>query len=773
MEKSKEKVINEGDGVFASIAAAVARRKSSPKVLLTDIAVALISLVFVRSPLVFGAHPLAIALLSVLPSWVVAALIGTVLGALTLGEGGVVYAMTAIIVVFLRLIISTSTKTAAPTLFGEGILLRMSVAVIGGFAVAVYEILLEGLSLTAALFGITMVIAPPIVAIALAGIFEYGENALRLIVTAAPVLRENTGRSIYFKVSVGVLLFLISFGTRGYSLLGISVAYMISAFSALFAARSFGAVYGAAAGFVSALAVSGSNAAGFMLSGLVAGAFSQLGGAYASAFGGVALAVFSAYVAGPVGLAEVLPEYAVAATLCYPMLKKIKSPSKVSAEDGTERSAIDMIGTMALAYKASRRRGVSTIAPVISSLSSALRLYQERKPSKEDLESLIYGVVRQHIPYAENDENIEKIATKLYKKEGISRSDLSYLDVSDEDRFEIFEDIARMCDRLYVPSAPNAEELMLISRLIKEASVREESLVSMNESATDAVEMRLAELGLADFTARVFGDEERHVIIAGRDGDGSVITSKELRYAITESIGAELSEPEYFRRGGMVLMECSERPKYSVRYATAGVVFCDSDVSGDVSRKIETDGKFYAVISDGMGSGMSARRASEFVASYLAATLQQMPPSDTLVHLLNSYLLDGPDECSATLDLFELNLYNKEAVFIKSGGAPSYIKRGTSIFRIRSTTAPLGIMSSIDTEKIRVQVELGDYIIMTSDGAHGVPEDAPWLLELLSASVPKSEREFADAILSAAVKRGKHERDDITVTVLRIGPKEQ
>lgn len=768
MEKSREREFNDSGSIFASVGAAIARRKSSPRVLCTDIAVALVALVFVRSPLVFGAHPLAVALLSVLPAWVLAALAGTVVGALTLGEGGIVYAMTAIIVVFLRLIISSSTKTGASALFGEGILLRMSVAVIGGFAVAVYEILLEGFSLTAVLFGITMVIAPPLVALALAGVFEYGDNALRLIMSAAPVLRENSGRALYFKVSVAVLLFLVSFCTKEYSALGISVSYLIATFCALFAARSFGAVYGAAAGFVSSVAVSGSHAAGFMLSGLVAGIFAQLGGAYSAVFGGVALAVFSAYVGGPVGFAEVLPEYAAAAALSYPILKKVRPQPRVSEEDGTERSAIDMIGTMALAYKASRKRGASSVAPIISSLSSALRAYRERRPQKEDLISLVYGVIRQHVPYAENDENITKIATKLYNNEGISRSDLAYLKLSDEEGFEVFEDIKRMCEHLYVPSAPSAEELLLLSQMIKETAAREEALISMNEPATDALEAALAELGLSDFTARVFGDEQRHIILAGRDADGSVITSSELRRAITNALGAELSEPEYFRRGGMVLMECSECPKYSVSYATAGAVFADSEVSGDVSRKIDADGRFYAVISDGMGSGTSARRSSEFVASYLAATLRQMPPTDTLVHLLNSYLLGGAEECSATLDLFELNLFNKEAVFIKSGGAPSYVKRGSSIFRIRSATAPLGIMSSIDTEKIKVQVEAGDYVIMTSDGTHGIPEDAPWLLELMSAAAPKSARELADAILSAAVKRGKQERDDITVTVLHI-----
>ena len=127
--------------------------------------------------------------LAVLPERVVVALIGTVIGAITLGDGGVVYAMTAMIIVFLRIIISSSAKRGTP-LFGEGVLLRASVAVIGGFAVAVYEILLRGLDMTSVLFGITMVLAPPVFALLLSGLFEYGDTTLRQLTAGAATLRS-------------------------------------------------------------------------------------------------------------------------------------------------------------------------------------------------------------------------------------------------------------------------------------------------------------------------------------------------------------------------------------------------------------------------------------------------------------------------------------------------------------------------------------------------------------------------------------------------------
>ena len=425
-----------------------------------------------------------------------------------------------------------------------------------------------------------------------------------------------------------------------------------------------------------------------------------------------------------------------------------------------------MIGTMALAYKNANHKLNSYRA--LEGVGAALRSYLVSEHTREELSSLVLSLIRRRLPYAENDENIEIIATKLYKKQEISPRDLAFLNLSADEEGELFSDISDTYSRLYTPSVPMADELLLLSRLIKEASAKNEAELSLNESATDALLDKLSSHGFSDFTARVFGSERRHVILAGRDPDGAIITSGELMRAIEESTGAVFAAPEYFRRGNMALMECSECERYGAVFATVGAPLSGSEVSGDVSRRIEADGRFYALISDGMGSGAMARRSAEFTYAFLSAALPLSAPSDNLVHLLNSYLSESPDECSATLDLFELNLYNREAVFIKSGASPSYVKRGSSIFRIRSSTAPLGIMSSIDTEKIRVQVEVGDYVIMTSDGAHGPSDDAPWLIELIAAANPKSPSALAEAILRGAERYRRLELDDITVTVIQI-----
>ena len=130
-------------------------------------------------------------------------------------------------------------------------------------------------------------------------------------------------------------------------------------------------------------------------------------------------------------------------------------------------------------------------------------------------------------------------------------------------------------------------------------------------------------------------------------------------------------------------------------------------------------------------------------------------------------LLRRREECSATVDLFEFDLHTGEATFIKSGAAPSFVKRGDSVFRIRSKTAPIGLMQSIDTEKIRAEILPGDTVIMLSDGIASSPEEAPWLVEMLGRSSRRSTRDLSELILAEARRRSPTD-DDMTVSVLRI-----
>ena len=111
--------------------------------------------------------------------------------------------------------------------------------------------------------------------------------------------------------------------------------------------------------------------------------------------------------------------------------------------------------------------------------------------------------------------------------------------------------------------------------------------------------------------------------------------------------------------------------------------------------------------------------------------------------------------------------YGDVASFIKSGAALSYVIRDGSIFRLRSKTAPIGLLSTVDSERIRVEVRSGDYVVMMSDGVCQSDEESAWLLELLSRPIRSGVRGLADLIIAEA-RGGVSARDDMSVLVMRI-----
>jgi serine/threonine protein phosphatase PrpC len=76
-------------------------------------------------------------------------------------------------------------------------------------------------------------------------------------------------------------------------------------------------------------------------------------------------------------------------------------------------------------------------------------------------------------------------------------------------------------------------------------------------------------------------------------------------------------------------------------------------------------------------------------------------------------------------------------------------------------------MKSVDAERIKIELEGEDYIIMLSDGIGQGAEETPWLLDLLSKPPKRDLKEYADSILASALKNMAH-TDDMTVLVTRV-----
>ena len=315
------------------------------------------------------------------------------------------------------------------------------------------------------------------------------------------------------------------------------------------------------------------------------------------------------------------------------------------------------------------------------------------------------------------------------------------------------------------------EDFEQVAKLINEARLRDGREKALNDALTERVREAIASLGITGFAAQVYGERAPHIIMATEDETGTIITSPAIRDGLERTVGTALTSPEYYRRGKMALLECHAARKRSAVSYTTGATLDGSPMSGDSSTAFDTkEDRHFSIISDGMGSGTEARRSADFVIEFLTGALDFGAGCESALRLLNNMIKRKRDGISVTVDLFSLDLISGEALFYKCGAAPSYIRRGSSLFRIRSRTSPLGPLGELDAERVRVEVGTGDYVIMFSDGISQDGEDSPWLIELLANPSTKDlpPAALAEEILKAAKSKGAP-KDDMTVRVIKIG----
>lgn len=782
-------------GWIGSLKQSLRRRHGTGFQLGEDLLALSVALLFAMCPLTFGSHPLAIALLAVLPDRVWSAALGAVIGALCLGQSGIVYAMIAVLVVFLRIMISGGPVSRAESdgasvspcrrpLFSEGLPLRVAAAVIGGFVAALYELLLTGLSLASVMFGAATVVFAAALVIGFYGLFDAEIGFADFLVGRRNLFAVGMrGRalyaSIYFRISCLIFIFFLSFSLRSFSFFGVDLAYVFATLLTLFAAKRFGPLYGMVAGFVATVGLSPLYAVAFALAGVGAGALFGVGIPYALLAGGAVLTGFSAYAGGVVGLLGTLPEYVLGALLILPLARHLASESRPRAGESAERLATDMVGTMALAYRNRRDGALDGLESAFSSLSPMIRRFGARDgvPSREEYRLLAANALQgwSYAPVAgpSREALTDFLQERLVRRESIFPADLGG-DVPEEEAKAFLSrlggEVALAEEEKYRARRMDfvAEDYELIAKLINEARASGERARLMDESLTEALETVFLDAGFAGGVIRAFGERRTYVLAAGEDRTGTRITSPALMSALEQTAGVSFGTPAYYRRGDMVLAEMTAQRRYAVETAYATMAGESGEISGDTVSTFDTaDDYFYALLSDGMGSGRVAKETSAFVADFLSGILGTGISRTTALHLLHHIVRRRGEDCAATVDLLEFDLLRGEASMVKSGAAPTYVKRGDRIFRLRSQTVPLGLSRELDAERLRVELAGEDVVVMLSDGVSQSGDDTPWLFDILNRPLRRGVKEYADAILTAAVRHTSH-RDDMSVLVARV-----
>ncbi|MDE6784052.1 MAG: SpoIIE family protein phosphatase, partial [Ruminococcus sp.] len=210
-----------------------------------------------------------------------------------------------------------------------------------------------------------------------------------------------------------------------------------------------------------------------------------------------------------------------------------------------------------------------------------------------------------------------------------------------------------------------------------------------------------------------------------------------------------------------------EPPRYELDIYTAAVCAKGSSMSGD-SHAVFTgsSGKNFIILSDGMGSGKSAAVDSRMVINLFRRLICSGMELKPAVRLINSLMVTkSREESFATLDVLEFDPDSCCAVSVKSGAAPTIIRKGNDVIKLTSSTFPIGIVEEAELTISEQKFSDGDIIIMFSDG---ISENAYlFIKELLIHG--SSIREMVQEIASKAEVFNQADRpDDVTVIGIKI-----
>lgn len=218
-----------------------------------------------------------------------------------------------------------------------------------------------------------------------------------------------------------------------------------------------------------------------------------------------------------------------------------------------------------------------------------------------------------------------------------------------------------------------------------------------------------------------------------------------------------------------------EKPKYyMLSYGAIEPKDGENQIGDSYSFGKTADGNYMTILSDGMGSGPEAREESKSTVDLVEKLMEAGFNEDITVNTVNSIMgmRFAEDEKYATLDLNKINLYNGDAIFVKIGAAPSFIKRGREVRTINSKNLPFGLVDEVDVEIIKETLKPGDILVNVSDGVLDInksnSEKITWVEEYLKC-INADPKELSERILEKAKILSKGiVKDDMTVLVSKV-----
>ena len=682
----------------------------------------------------FGARPFGVALLAASGRSAIAVYLGLVISAFTAFEVDeaivyfAIYSLLLVTRVFSRFAVELrgggalreGADRALRAVFSERISLRVLISAIFGASLG-SAVLFSGGLLYYDLFALLIISAlSPIATLLLCGFFERKA-------------REDGRGEIFSDIGFLALSAIAVFGAAEVNLYGVSLSVLFAVIVTFFVTALRGVGYGAICGLALGLCYSPMLSPLFVIMALcmgVLGRFSTALACFAAFFTASAWAFYAKGLSALVGVFGGI----LAGCLLYSALHKI------IFFDGANKDAVKREG---------KEKGKEARCGVLSEGAlDGIKLYDMNMRASAVSEglrrtSLFFEELKRDSQWSEPREGREDFCEENYN----------------ELFFKSFESV----------------DCGLLAGLMNQTMQNEENQYFIDKELSEKLCTSLSKFGGEILGVAVYGVRKKtiYIKIKSRDiaeeliGEMADLMSPLLPFIIDR----ERIDIRRDADGGAALL-LPEREKSSASVIRRRVTAQNETVCGDsVAIFKNDDGRFFAFISDGMGSGLAASAVSRTAVGFLSNMLSVGSLTKEHILALNGFLRGRSSrpssECSATLDLLELDLMNGRASIFKCGAAPSYIYRRGRLFKLRSESMPIGILRDADIKRFDLALRRGDVVVMVSDGVTGEGGECPWLFDLLAQSLPnKSLERTAELIVKYASSKGSG--DDITVLLVRV-----
>jgi len=174
-----------------------------------------------------------------------------------------------------------------------------------------------------------------------------------------------------------------------------------------------------------------------------------------------------------------------------------------------------------------------------------------------------------------------------------------------------------------------------------------------------------------------------------------------------------------------------------------------------------TEGKYYVLLCDGMGTGMGAVQEGRSAGVMLRRLLCAGYPAEYALRSLNSICALRDRAGAVTMDLAEIRLNSGKVSLYKWGAVPSYLITSVGAEKIGTASPPPGLSVTDYQERTeKLTLRQGQLLVMVSDG---VSEES--VLRCCADGIGKTPKEVAVDILTAEQTT---EQDDATVVMISL-----